>query len=210
MVDFITEVEEELRKDDYNRLLKKYGPFIALVLFLIVAGAAFIEWRKYSNDKTARQVAAIYTAADESLEDGDVDSALAQFSDLGETGPSGYAGLAYMRAAAIEQDKGNLNGAILFFDQAEGKFQLPRHKQLAELKAAYLAADLGAFSDVIARLEPLIVEGEPYEYLARELIGYAYQETDDLQSARQQFSYLTSVPGVPENEKTEQSNPCFF
>ena len=76
MVDFITEVEEELRKDDYNRLLKKYGPFIALVLFLIVAGAAFIEWRKYSNDKTAQQVAAIYTAADESLEDGDLDLSL--------------------------------------------------------------------------------------------------------------------------------------
>ena len=38
MVDFINEVEEELRKDDYNRLLKKYGPLIGAVLSLIVAG----------------------------------------------------------------------------------------------------------------------------------------------------------------------------
>ena len=51
MVDFINEVEEELRKDDYNRLLKKYGPAIGIVLFLIIAGTGFLEYKKYAADK---------------------------------------------------------------------------------------------------------------------------------------------------------------
>jgi len=29
VVDFIGEVQEELRKDDYNRWLRKYGPYLA-------------------------------------------------------------------------------------------------------------------------------------------------------------------------------------
>jgi len=41
VVDFINEVEEELRKDEYNRLLRRYGPFyyrllLSLLLLLVL------------------------------------------------------------------------------------------------------------------------------------------------------------------------------
>lgn len=207
MVDFINEVEEELRKDDYNRLLKKYGPIIGAILFLIVAGAAFLEWREYADDKAAQKIAAVYTAADSALEDGNSDEAVAKFSALGETGPDGYAGLALMRAAAIQQDQGDTAGAISFFDQAAAKFTTPRHKQLAQLKAAYLVADQGAYSDVIARLNTLVESDAPYEFLARELLGFAQLQSGDQVSAREQFAYLTSIPGVPQSvkQRAEQS-----
>ena len=177
MVDFINEVEEELRKDDYNRLLKKYGPVIGAILFLIVAFAAYLEWQEYAQEKSAQKTAAVYTAADEALEAGNRDAAVSQFSSLGETGPDGYAGLALMRAGAIEHERGNLAGAISYFDQAAAKFDIPRHKQLAQLKAAYLVADQGAYSDVIARLDGLVEEDQPYEFLARELVGFAHQQS---------------------------------
>lgn len=207
MVDFINEVEEELRKDDYNRLLKKYGPAIGVILFLVVAGAGFIEYRKYADDKKAQAVSAVYTAADKKLDEGNPDTAVAAFADLGATGPDGYAGLALMRAAAIRQDQGDVLGAVQFFDQAAEKFSLPRHKQLAQLKAAYLMADQGAYADVIGRVSPLAERDAPYEFLARELLGYAHSEAGDTASAREQFAYLTSVPGVPATvkQRAEQS-----
>jgi len=163
VVDFINEVEEELRKDDYNRLLKKYGPAIGAVLFLIVAGAGFLEFREYSANKKAQAVSAVYTAADTKL-----DSLL---------------------------------------DQAAEKFSMPRHKQLAQLKAAYLLADQGAYSDVIDRMGPLAETEAPYEFLSRELLGFAHFELGNLSSAREQFAYLTSVPGVPATvkQRAEQS-----
>lgn len=207
MVDFINEVEEELRKDDYNRLLKKYGPIIGVVLFLIVAGSGFMEYRKYANNKEAQAVSAIYTAADKKLDLGQPDEAVASFVDLGATGPEGYAGLSFMRAAGVRQDQGDLAGAIRHFDQAAEKFTTPRHKQLAQLKAAYLLADQGAYSDVIARVTPLAETEAPYEFLARELLGYAFSESGDASSAREQFAYLTSIPGVPATvkQRAEQS-----
>ncbi len=207
MVDFINEVEEELRKDDYNRLLKKYGPFIGVLLFLIVAGTAFIQWRGHANDKAARATAAIYTSADDELEAGSLDQAVEEFVALGQKGPDGYAGLAFTRAAAIENDKGNSTGAVAYFDQSSSKFDKARHKQLSELKAAYLLADQGAYSDVIARLDGLIVEDAPYEYLARELLGFAHEKSGNLSDAREQYAYLSSIPGVPQTVKlrAEQS-----
>jgi len=207
VVDFINEVEEELRKDDYNRLLKKYGPFIGVLLFLIVAGTAFLQWRGHANDKAARATAAIYTSADDELEAGSLDQAVEEFAVLGQTGPDGYAGLAFSRAAAIENDKGNPIGAVAYFDQSETIFDKARHKQLSELKAAYLLADQGAYSDVIARLDSLIVADSPYEYLARELLGYAHENSGNLSGAREQYAFLTSIPGVPETIKlrAEQS-----
>lgn len=207
MVDFINEVEEELRKDDYNRLLKKYGPLIGVILFLIVAGTGFIEYRKYADDKKAQAVSAIYTAADKKLDEGNPDAAVGAFADLGVTGPDGYAGLALMRAAAIRQDQGDVQGAIRHFDQAAETFTTPRHKQLAQLKSAYLLADQGAYADVIARVTPLAETEEPYEFLARELLGYAHSESGNAAAAREQFAYLTSIPGVPATvkQRAEQS-----
>ena len=207
MVDFINEVEEELRKDDYNRLLKKYGPAIGVVLFLIIAGTGFLEFRKYAADKKAQAVSAIYTAADKQLDEGSQDEAVAAFIDLGATGPEGYAGLSFMRAAAIREDQGDVLGAVRLFDKAAEAFTIPRHKQLAQLKAAYLLADQGAYSDVVARVTALTDKDTPYEYLARELLGFAHAESGDQDAARDQFAYLTSVPGVPPTvkQRAEQS-----
>lgn len=207
MVDFINEVEEELRKDDYNRLLKKYGPLIGVVLFLIVAGTGYMEYRKYADDKKAQAVSAVYTAADKKLDEGRPDEAVAAFVDLGATGPDGYAGLSLMRAAAVREDQGDIVGAVKFFDQAAERFTTTRHQHLAQLKAAYLLADQGAYADVIGRVAPLAETEAPYEFLARELLGYAHSESGDKPAAREQFAYLTSVPGVPATvkQRAEQS-----
>lgn len=207
MVDFINEVEEELRKDDYNRLLKKYGPAIGVVLFLIIAGAGFLEYREYAADKKAQAVSAVYKAADTKLDKGDQDAAVAAFTELGAEGPNGYGGLSLMRAAAIRHEQGDTGSAVKLFDQAAAKFDAPRHKQLAQLKAAYLLADQGAYSDVIARLDSLVVADAPYEFLARELLGFSHAESGNEQAARQEFAYLTSIPGVPASvkQRAEQS-----
>jgi len=207
VVDFINEVEEELRKDDYNRLLKKYGPAIGVVLFLIIAGAGFIEYRKYADDKKAQAVSAVYTAADKQLDEGNPDASVAAFVDLSASGPEGYAGLSLMRAAAIRQNQGDVFEAVKHFDSAAEKFTIARHKQLAQLKAALLLADQGAYADVITRATPLAENEQPYEFLARELLGFAHFESGDETAARAQFAYLTSIPGVPETikQRAEQS-----
>ena len=197
MVDFINEVEEELRKDDYNKLLKKYGPAIAAVIVIIIGGTAFLEWRKSSDDRVARAASASYVSASDLAAEGKPDQAVNAFIALSEKAPSGYAGLSLMRAAAVEVERGNEAQAVEFYDQAAKEFKMARHADLAKLKAAYILADQGAYADVQARLDSLAAKDAPYEFLARELAGFTAYQTGDMDTARQEFTYLNSIPGVP-------------
>ncbi len=207
MVDFINEVEEELRKDDYNALLKKYGPLIAGVIALIIAGTGFLEWRKSADDRAARATSASFTQALKTAEDGDKATAVAQFVELSTVAPEGYAGLSLMQAAALKLEAGERGEAVRFYDEAAQVFTRPRHAHLAKLKAAYILAGNGAYEDVRARLAPLIAKDAPYEFLARELSGFAAQQLGDDAAARSEYGYLETIPGVPPSikERAKQS-----
>jgi len=193
VVDFINEVEEELRKDDYNKLLKRYGPALAVVIFLIIAGTAIFEWNKSRTDKVARAASASYLSAADLARTG-----IAEFLALSEEAPEGYSGLSLMRIAAIELERGNYTQAVSFYDQAASTFSLPRHRDLAKLKATYILADNGAYSEVQSRIDTLAAKEAPYEFLARELAGFVAFQSGDMGAARQEFNYLKNIPGVPQ------------
>lgn len=207
MVDFITEVEEELRKDEYNRLLRQYGPYIVGIIAVIIAVTGFMEWREYSSDRAARATSAAFVEATNLAAEGQVDTALAQFLAIADKAPEGYAGLSLMRAAALSLSKGERDEAVKLYDRAATTFPKPRHSQLAQMKAAYILAADARYGDVESRMGVLAEKDAPYEFLARELLGLAALEQGNLSKARQEFSYLTTVPGVPPTiqSRAEQS-----
>ncbi len=207
MVDFINEVEEELRKDEYNRLLKRFGPLLLAIIIGIVAVAGFIQYRDYTEDKAARATSASYVDASNLAADGNADQSITEFLEIADLAPSGYAGLSLIRAAALKLDKGQRVDAVNLLDQAANTFETPRHTQLAQIKAAYILANDGAYNDVISRLGPLAEKDAPYEFLARELMGFAALQVNDDALAREQYGYLESIPGVPPTikERAEQA-----
>ena len=198
MVDFISEVEEELRKDDYNKFLRKYGPFVLGLLVAIVGYVGWLEWRDYSQTRTARAAAASYIAADDLLQDGKNDQARAAFLALADKAPDGYSGLSLMRAAVISTEAGNAAEAVRLYDAASARFDNPRHVDLAKLKSAYVLANEGAWDDVERRAESIAADGAPYEFLARELSASAALNLGNTDVARERFGYLANIPGVPQ------------
>jgi hypothetical protein len=198
MVDFISEVEEELRKDDYNKFLRKFGPLIIGILIAIVIAVGVVEWREYSTDRTARAASYSYLEADKLLEDGKVDQSRLAFLALADAAPDGYAGLSLMRAAIISSEQGNEAEAIRLYDAASNRFKLERHSQLAALKATYIVANRGEWGDVEQRVSRLASEGAPYEFLARELLATAALNQGKMDQARAEFAYLDTIPGVPD------------
>ena len=197
MVDFINEVEEELRKDEYNRLLRRYGPFLLVVIIAIVAVAGFLEFQKYTQDQSARATSASYIQASDKAAAGNVDQSIKEFMAIADKAPAGYAGLSLVRAAALKLEAGDSTEAVSLLDRAATTFETRRHIQLAQIKAAYILANEGAYSDVVNRAAPLMEKDAPYEFLARELVGFAGLKSGDEALAREQFAYLESIPGVP-------------
>lgn len=196
MVDFINEVEEELRKDKYNQLLRKFGPYIVAVIFVIVAVTGYSEYSKSKVSNTAKSASASYMSAGKIEASGDLQAAIAKFVALAEVAPDGYAGLSLTRAAGMKVQLGDLEGAVSLFDQATEKFGKPVHKDLAGLKAVYILLDQGLYDEVQVRASALAVDGAPYADLAKEVLAHAAFNSEDIDSARSQFSYLSNAPGV--------------
>ena len=199
MVDFISEVQEELRKDDYNKWLRRYGPYVLAGIVATIAAAGLWEWRKAQDEKQSSAMSAVFLDASQSAIDGDTAKSISQFVDISDKAPSGYAGLALLRAAQLEIDQNNNSAALTLLDKAANTFEAPRHAQLAQIKAAYILASEGRYTDVAARTTPLAEKGQPYEFLARELLGFAAQQNGNDSLAREQYSYLVNIPGVPDS-----------
>ena len=195
MVDFISEVQEELRKDDYNRWLRRYGPYLVGLVVAVLAITAWLEWSEAREAASAREVSLAYTTASE-LAETDPAAAQAAFRELADRAPEGYAGLALMRAAALAVEAGEADTAVRDLDRAGATFALPRHAHLARLKAAYILAAEGRDAEAEARLASLAEKGAPYEFLARELGAYAALSQGDTARAREGFNYLATIPGV--------------
>jgi len=198
VVDFVSEVQEELRKDNYNKWLRQYGPYLLGLIVAIILVAAYMEWNRARQDSAARATSAAYLDAAETAEAGNIDAAIRRFIAIAEQAPRSYAGLSLMRAAGLEMDRGNEAAAILLLDQSAQKFEHARHKQLAQIKAAYILANQGRYDEIKSRLAPLAEKHQPYEFLARELLGFAAMQTGEMTLARQQLSYLETIPGVPQ------------
>ena len=196
MVDFINEVEEELRKDKYNTLLRKFGPYILGLIIAVVAVAGYMEFQKYSSSKKARATSASYVAASALADVGDLQGAITKFVALSEVAPSGYAGLSLSRAAGIKVQLGDMAGAVSLFDRSAAAFSKPRHKDLSSLKSAYILMDQGRYDDVKARMSVISSDEGPFKDLAKELAAHATLKSGDADGARTQLTYLSNVPGV--------------
>lgn len=201
MVDFINEVEEELRKDQYNELLRKWGPWIAAAAILIVAAAGIYEYTKSSGERMANATSLSYVEATQLLEEGNRAGASGLFLAISQEADPGYAGLSLMQAGGVAAGNGNRLEAIRLFDQAAVTFDTTLHQDLAALKAAYILMDNADYAAVSSRVTPLAESDRPFEYLARELLGFVALEEGDTQKANAQFAFLARSPDVSDNLK---------
>jgi len=126
VVDFISEVQEELRKDDYNLWLRKYGPYVAALIVLIVAFTGYLQWKEYNAERVSENTSYDFIEVVENI-DQDKSTAAAQFVKLSDTAPSGYAGISLLRAAELELNNGNTDQAVALLDQAAQTFTRRRH-----------------------------------------------------------------------------------
>ena len=205
MVDFINEVEEELRKDVYNKLLKKFGPYILAILVLVVAATGYLEFQKYQVKVKARAASASYEIAGRLANEGDFQGAISKFVALSDVAPTGYAGLSLSRAAGLKVQLGDLDGAIELFDRSANTFEHRVHKDLSSLKAAYLLMEQERYDDVLVRVTSLMGEDAPYEDLAKELEAQILLKKGSVDQVRTKLTYLSTAPGVAAGIKSRSA-----
>ena len=197
MVDVFDEVEEELRRERYQALLRQWGPWVggaAAAIVIGVAGYQFLDWRSVSM---ASQASDLYMTGAERLAAGNPDLAVADFETLSQSGPRGYQALALMRQAEIAITRGDADEAARLYSAAAERSPEPLLRDLARYKAALTQFDSLSYDDLVARMEPLTEGDAPFGVLARELMAAGAVKAERWDEARRRYELLTVALDAP-------------
>ena len=116
MSDIFHEVEEEVRREHYEKLWKKYGNYVIAVASVLVLGVAgYQAWMRY--DLSQRQALSDqYQAALQAAAAGDAVKAEQSFDTLAKNGKGGYATLAKFQLANAYVGQGKRDQAVANVD----------------------------------------------------------------------------------------------
>src|SRR5581483_3433415 len=168
-LNFIREIDEEVRRDRLIQLWKRHGNLVIGVAVLVVlATAGWRGWQWYENRESAR-AGARYEQALELLQSGKQAESEQELAAIAKDAPSGYRMLAKLRLAAETAAKTNAAAGVKAYDDIAADSSVdPLFRDLARLRAAYLLIDSAAPSEVAARVEPLTGANGPFKNSAKE------------------------------------------
>lgn len=194
----IREVEEDLRRERYERLWKQYGPFvIGTIVLVLVAMVGWQQWQAWQERQRAREAEA-FIAAVELLEDDKTAEAAKAFAELAKKAGSGYATVARLQEAQARLDRGNPDAALAAYDAVAGDgAAAPALRGLAALKGALLLADSASPDDLKKRLTPALRPQSPWRYPAQEVVAYAHYRAGETDKARSAYEVLVNEYGAP-------------
>jgi len=198
LVDVFDEVEEELRRERYQALLRKWGPWVAGAAAAIVLGTAGYQYFTTQAQRTAERASDLYMTASALYEEGDLAGADAQFERLAEDGTRGYVTMALMRRGAIALEQGRTGEAAAFYEQAAERAPESLTRQLARYRAALALFDELSYDDLVMRLEPLTRSPAPLGPLARELMAAAALRDERWDEARRRYALLSVSLDAPQ------------
>jgi hypothetical protein len=176
VVDIFDEVEEDLRAERAQALLKRYGGLlIALALLTIGIAAGWQAWRWWEAKRDLAAgtafLAAMSTAqaVGPSSDAASRKAAIAAFEQVAATAPDGYRDLARLRAAGLQADAGDLAGAAALYDQVAGDGSADKLlRDLASLLWAQRQLDTADPARLEARLKAIAEPDNPWHALASE------------------------------------------
>lgn len=197
---FIREVDEELRQDRLQSLWSSYGRYaIGVAVLIVLATAGYRGWEYYSHSRAAASGDQYQSALDLS-QSGNRDEALAELEKLADDGSGQYPALARMRIGAELAGKGDKQGAIEHFEAIAADSSYDEAlRNVARLRAGYLAVDTESYDEVKQRLEPLAGAGGQYRSLAREALGLSAIKAGELQAAHDWFNQIANDAGATQN-----------
>lgn len=187
---FIQEVHEGLRQDRVMAVIKRWWPWAAGALAVVLVGILAWQLQHSMALSAARAQSSAFAQAQDQARQGELSQAEETFAQVAEKGPRAYRVMALMESAAALQAHGDLDGAIAKFDEAAEQANDPILRDSARLRAAYLVAETQDFEAVRGRVNPIIEDDGPMADLANELLGIEAWKAGDFALARETFEAM--------------------
>lgn len=184
---FINEVTEEVRRDRLFALFRRYGWIAALVVVLLVGGAA---WSEYQKAQARAEAEALGDAMLSALERDDPQSRAALLETTQAATPEADA-IIKMMAAAEHVFAGDPEAAVEALDAISVNGDIPViYRQIASFKALTIEGNPLPLDERRARLEGLAQPGSALRLLAEEQLALIDIGTGNRQAAIERYQSI--------------------
>ena len=196
MSDIFQEVEEDVRRERYEKLWKQYGNYIIALAVLIVAGvAAFQAWQRYDLSKR-QTVSDQFQQASQLVASGNYVQAETEFDRIAKTAPTGYSNLAKLRLAGIYLAEGKRDQSVTLLRELT-TLSDPILSSAARVRLAWTLADASPRAEIATLLQPLMANNNPWRFAASEVIAYVDLKDGARNQAISEYQQIAQDTAAP-------------
>jgi hypothetical protein len=196
---FIREVDENLRRDQAENFVKRYGVWLIAALILAIAAAgAFLYWQEHRRQQAAAQSEQLLAVLNDVSSGRTGKPVQDKLQVIVDQGHDEFAGLAQLTGAALAQDGGDRAKALASYKAVtDDKDQPESVRNAALIRQTALEFDTLKPDDVIARLQPFTEAGNPWFGTAGEMTGAALLKANRRAEAGRLFARIANDNSVP-------------
>lgn len=197
---FLREVDEELRRDQLQRFGTRWG--IPLIVAIVLALAAFGGWLWWDHEQNQRAQAQGEELSQvlHDLEEGKSQGAEQRLLPIAESGNAGYRATAQLTIASLKLQAGDTKAAAAAYKQVADDTKTAKpFRDLALVRQTAAEYDSLKPEQVIERLKPLAVKGNPWFGSAGEMVAVAYLRQNKSDLAGKLFGEIAQDKSVPES-----------
>lgn len=196
---FMREVDDALRQDQMAGIVQNYGKLI--LIGIVVLLVALAGWFYYQHSKTepAGVRGEEMTNALDAVRNNNLPGAANALKALEDADQPGYRAMSQVLAAGIKLEQNDPKAAAAAFAKVAADDSLPQPmRDLALIRQTAAEYDTLKPADVITRLKPLAVPGNPWFGSAGEMVAIAHMRMNKPDLAGPLFLQLAEDKQVPE------------
>ena len=196
---FLREVDDELRRDQAARLWRRWGrAAIAALVAGLIALAGWLWWQNARSAAAGVEGERLSVALAD-LADRKPQVAQGKLAPLATSKIDGYRAAANLALADIKLGGGDTRGAAATYGTVVGDAGLAQpYRDLALVREVAAQYDALPPAQVVARLKPLAVAGNPWFGSAGEMTALAYLRMNQPKAAGAMLAAMAKDDGVPE------------
>jgi hypothetical protein len=195
---FLREVDENLRRDQIQSFLKKYGTWIVLgvILFLAAIGG-WIYWEQRQNKQSAEQSEQLHAIFNDIAQKRQ-QTVPQRLQKLAESNGDVVRASAILTDAALALENNDRTSAIAKYRELTNDKGLPQvYRDVGTIRLTALEFDTLKPEEVITRLEPLAKAGNPWFGSAGEMTALAMLKQGKKAEAGRLFGQIAADNQVP-------------
>ncbi len=194
----MSEIETDLRADEFKKIWTKYGTVIITLAVLLVGGATGFELYRQNTTRLNEAAARNYELAVLDVEAGKIDEAITRFGDVAKGGVEGYSALARLSQASLQVHKNDLDGAIANYKAlAADQKADPVFRDIAVVLQVLHSLDREDPKALEAVLTPVTNPNNAFNMSALELSALLAVKQGDTARAVKILAEITSDTTVP-------------